>query len=57
MKDGLLTDDEEKRIDDYIYMLGLSTSNLPAKYQGSEICRIEQGKMLKQLQILLVCTP
>lgn len=50
MKDGLLTDDEEKRIDDYVYMLGLSTSNLPAKYQNSEICRIEQGKMLKQLQ-------
>lgn len=50
MKDGLLTDDEEKRIDDYIYMLGLSTSNLPAKYQGSEISRIEQSKMLKQLQ-------
>ena len=50
MKDGLLTDDEEKRIDEYIFMLGLSTSNLPAKYQNSEICRIEQGKMLKQLQ-------
>lgn len=50
MKDGLLTDDEEKRIDDYVYMLGLSTSNLPAKYQGSEINRIEQSKLLKQLQ-------
>lgn len=50
MKDGLLSDDEEKRIDEYIYMLGLSTNNLPAKYQGSEISRIEQTKMLKQLQ-------
>lgn len=50
MKDGLLTDDEEKRIDEYIYMLGLSTINLPAKYQGSEISRIEQTKILKQLQ-------
>lgn len=50
MKDGLLSDDEEKRIDEYIYMLGLSTTNLPAKYQGSEISRIEQTKILKQLQ-------
>ena len=50
MKDGLLTDDEEKRIDEYTYMLGLSTNNLPAKYQGSEISRIGQIKMLKQLQ-------
>lgn len=50
MKDGLLTDDEEKRIDEYIFMLGLSTNNLPEKYQGSEISRFGQVKMLKQLQ-------
>lgn len=50
MKDGLLTDDEEKRIDEYTFMLGLSTINLPAKYKDSEISRIGQAKMLKQLQ-------
>lgn len=50
MKDGLLSDDEEKKLDEYIYMLGLSTTNLPPQYQGSEISRIEQTKMLKQLQ-------
>ena len=50
MKDGLLTDDEERRIDEYVNMLGLPMANLPAKYQGSEISRIEQAKMLKQLQ-------
>lgn len=50
MKDGLLTDDEQQRLDDYMYQLGLSTTNLPAKYQGSEISRIEQTKLLKQLQ-------
>ena len=50
MKDGLLTDDEEKRIDEYIFMLGLSTNNLPERYQGSEISRFGQVKMLKQLQ-------
>ena len=39
MKDGLLTDDEQQRIDEYVSILGLS---LPAT--------IEQNKMLKQLQ-------
>ena len=50
MKDGLLTDDEQQRIDEYMQTLGLSTSNLPSKYQGSELSRIEQTKVLKQLQ-------
>lgn len=50
MKDGLLTDDEQQRIDEYMNTLGLSTTNLPAQYKGSEISRIEQTKMLKQLQ-------
>lgn len=50
MKDGLLTDNEQQKIDDYVNSLGLSTTNLPTKYQGSEISRIEQSKMLKQLQ-------
>lgn len=50
MKDRLLTDDEEQRIDEYINSLGLSTTNLPAAYQGSEISRLGQMKMLKQLQ-------
>lgn len=50
MKDGLLTDDEQQKIDEYMSTLGLSTTNLPTKYQGSDISRIEQSKMLKQLQ-------
>ena len=39
MKDGLLTDDEQQRIDEYVRALGLTT---PAT--------IQQTKMLKQLQ-------
>lgn len=50
LKKGLLTNDEQQKIDDYVNTLGLSLTNLPAKYQGSEISRIEQSKMLKQLQ-------
>lgn len=50
MKDRLLTDDEQQRIDEYMQTLGLSVSNLPPQFQGSEISRIEQTKMLKLLQ-------
>lgn len=50
MKDGLLTDDEEQKIEEYMNTLGLSATNLPPQYQGSELSRIEQMRMLKQLQ-------
>ena len=50
MKDGMLTDDEERRIDEYMNTLGLSASNMPPNYQNSGIGRIKQVKMLKQLQ-------
>ena len=57
MKDGMMTDDEQNRLDEYMAMLGLSTSNLPAKYQDSEISRIEQSKILKQLQQGIIPSP
>ena len=50
LKDGLLTDEEERRIEEYTQTLGLSTTNLPAKYKDSEVSRLGQYKMLKQLQ-------
>ena len=50
MKDGLLTDDEQQRIDEYMNTLGLSASNMPPNYQSSGIGRISQAKILKQLQ-------
>ena len=50
MKDGLLTDDEQQRIDEFMTTFNISIANLPAKYQGTELSRIEQTKMLKQLQ-------
>lgn len=50
MKDGLLSDDEQQRIDEFMTTFNISTANLPAKYQGTELSRIEQTKLLKQLQ-------
>ena len=46
----MLTDEEERRIEEYTQTLGLSTTNLPAKYKDSEVSRLGQYKMLKQLQ-------
>jgi hypothetical protein len=37
MKDGLLTDDEQQRIDEFMTTFNISITNLPAKYQGLEI--------------------
>ena len=54
LKNGLLSDDEQKKIDEYMQTLGLSTGNLPTKYQNSNISRLGQAKMLKQLQMGVV---
>ena len=50
MKDGILTDNEEKLISDYTNALALPMNNLPATYRGSDINRIGQAVILKDLQ-------
>ena len=50
MKDGMLTDDEQQKIDEYMNVLGLSAAHLPAQGQGTGLCKIGQAKILKQLQ-------
>ena len=50
MKDGVLTDSEEKLICDYTNALNLPLNNLPAAYQSSDIQKISQAVILKDLQ-------
>ena len=50
LKDGLFSDEEEQRINEFVNVMGISLNNLPAKYQDSDISRIGQASMLKQLQ-------
>lgn len=50
MKDGSLSDAEQRKIDDYITFLQLPISNLPAKYQSGEISKLGQMSILKNLQ-------
>jgi hypothetical protein len=50
LKNGFLSDAEQQKIDDYIKFLALPMNNLPAKYQNSEIGKLEQMSILKDIQ-------
>lgn len=50
MKNGSLSNTERQKIDDYIHALALPIHNLPAKYQNSEIAKIEQMAIINQIQ-------
>lgn len=50
LKDGFLSDDEQQKIDDYVSYLALPINNLPAQYQSSEISKLEQVSILKEIQ-------
>lgn len=50
MKNGLITDSDQLKIDNYIQFLNLPINNLPIQYQGSEIEKISQMSLLKNLQ-------
>lgn len=50
MKDGILTATEQKHIDDFIAKTGISITNLPAKYHDSDISKVGQAVVLRDLQ-------
>ena len=50
LKNGLLTDDEQQKIDDYVSYLSLPVNNLPASYQNSEISKLGQVSIIKSIQ-------
>lgn len=50
LNDGMLSDDEQQKIDSYINALALPLNNLPASLQGSEIEKLGQATVLKNLQ-------
>ncbi len=50
MKNGSLSSTEQQKIDDYIHTLALPVHNLPAKYQNSEIEKIEQMSIINKIQ-------
>jgi len=50
LKDGFLSDDEQQKIDDYVRYLALPVNNLPAQYKNSEISKLGQVSILKDIQ-------
>lgn len=50
LKDGLISDHEQQKIDEYISYLSLPMNNIPAKYQDSDISKISQAAIIKGIQ-------
>ena len=50
LKNGMITDDQQQKIDDYVNYLALPVNNLPAQYQNSEISKLGQVSILKSIQ-------
>ncbi len=50
LNDGMLSDDEQLKIDSYVNALALPVNNLPAQFQGCEIEKLGQASILKNLQ-------
>lgn len=50
MKNDTISDTDQQKIDDYVNYLQLPVNNLPVKYQNSQISRLGQVSILKNLQ-------
>lgn len=50
MQGGVISDSDQQRIDDYVNYLHLPVNNLPVKYQNSQLSKLAQLSILKQLQ-------
>lgn len=50
LKNGIISNSEQQKIDDYVNLLGLPLNNLPSKYQDSDISKIGQSAILNNIQ-------
>ena len=50
LNDGMLTDQEQQKIDNYISALALPVSNLPAEFNGSDLEKLGQASVLKNYE-------
>lgn len=50
MVNDMISDSDQQKIDDYVNYLQLPVNNLPVKYQNSEISKLGQVSILKNLQ-------
>ncbi|MFA6831495.1 MAG: hypothetical protein WCR36_04410 [Bacteroidaceae bacterium] len=50
LKNGVLSDDEQQKIDDYVHYLSLPVNNLPAAYQNTEVSKLGQMSIIKKVK-------
>ena len=50
LDDGLISANEQSLLDDFIHSLNLPVHNLPLKFKGSSIEKIQQASILRQIQ-------
>jgi hypothetical protein len=50
LANGILSDDEQQKIDNYVHYLSLPVNNLPVQYRNSEISKISQVSIIKNVQ-------
>lgn len=50
LKNGIITDDEQRKIDDFVNYLSLPLNTIPVKYQNSDISKLSQFTILKNIQ-------
>ena len=50
LKDGILSDSEQQKIDEYTHYFGVHISQLPAKYQDSQVVKLAQAAVIKDIQ-------
>lgn len=50
LSDGLITDSEQARLDEFSSALSLPVNNLPADFRGTDIEKVQQAAILRQIQ-------
>ena len=50
LKDGIITDNEQRQVDEYVQYFGIPINQLPAQYQNSQIEKLAQAAVLKDIQ-------
>ena len=50
MRNGIITNAEQQKIDDFVNLLSLPLNNLPTKYQNTNISKLGQMTILKNIQ-------
>lgn len=57
LSDGLITDGEQAKLDEFSSVLSLPVNNLPVAFRGTDIEKVQQASILRQIQRGQMPTP